>query len=330
MGFRSKCKCKCKKPYSNKTTRKTKPKYKSTKPKKQTLYSKKYIQQKGGDIESNEQAVIVTLAIITHGCIITTDPAQDYDIRLYSATGNRIEMCVGNAVERSLHHTELKQYYRKNNPNPDTPNATVNQIPDYFDQMPYDKIIGNPQTQPNIFDRFVETILPMSGTDGVWLISVHDHDRKLVYPTEIMINDEISFNLFNINGLNALNAYFNTTDIKDKIKSILVKESKPYPAKNDNGERNVTGWNVSLNDVSTHIAFIRLSYLFDLLKHICGNNVKLNVYDYSCSSSCGCKDFIPDIIHPLPITDVEHGRPPYFQVAGTKPKTNKKKKKNTI
>ena len=321
MVFRSK------KQYSNKTTRKRKPKPKSTKPKKQTLYSKKYKQQKwGGDIESNEQAVIVTLAIITHGCIITTDPVQDYDIRLYSATGNRIEMCVGNPFGRSKHHDELKQYYRKDNPIPDIPNATVNQIPDYFDQLPYDKIIGTPKK--TLTDRFFETLLVNDAPTGVWLISVHDHDRTLVYPTETMINDEISFNLFNINGLNTLNTYFNKTDNKDRFKELLVREDKPYPEKNDDGERNVIGWNVSLNDVSTHtrrIEHIRLSYLFDLLKQIFGNNVKLNVYDYSCSSSCGCKDFIPDIIHPLPITDVEHGRPPYFQVAGTKRKIKKKK-----
>jgi hypothetical protein len=325
MVFRSK------KQYSNKRTRKNKPNGKSTKPKKQTLYKKlsKYHKKRGGgDIESNEQPVIVTLAIITHGCIITTDPAQAYDIRLYSATGKHMDYCVGNLFGRSVHHDELKQYYRKNNPNPEIPNATVNQIPEYFDQMPYDKIIGTPKK--TLTDRFLETLLTNDASIGVWLISVHNHDHKLLYPTETMINDEISFNLFNINGLNTLNTYFNKNDNKDRFKELLVSENKPYPEKNDDGERNVTGWNVSLNDESTHtrrIEHIRLSYVFDLLKQIFGNNVKLNVYDYSCSNSCGCKDVIPDIIHPLPITDVEHGRPPYFQVAGTKRKIQKKKKK---
>jgi hypothetical protein len=325
MVFRSK------KHYSNKTTRKRKPISKFTKPKKQTLYKKlsKYHKKRGGgDIESNEQPVIVTLAIITHGCIITTDPAQAYDIRLYSATGKHMDYCVGNLFGRSVHHDELKQYYRKNNPNPEIPNATVNQIPEYFDQMPYDKIIGTPKK--TLTDRFLETLLTNDASIGVWLISVHNHDHKLLYPTETMINDEISFNLFNINGLNTLNTYFNKNDNKDRFKELLVSENKPYPEKNDDGERNVTGWNVSLNDESTHtrrIEHIRLSYVFDLLQQIFGNNVKLNVYDYSCSNSCGCKDVIPDIIHPLPITDVEHGRPPYFQVAGTKKKIQKKKKK---
>ena len=327
MVFRSK------KQYSNKRTRKNKPNGKSTKPKKQTLHKKlsKYHKKRGGgDIESNEPAVIVTLAIITHGCIITTDPAQAYDIRLYSATGKHMDYCVGNLFGRSVHHDELKQYYRKNNPNPEIPNDTVNQIPEYFDQMPYDKIIGKSRTPPNIFDRFTEKLLLNDATTGVWLISVHDHDHTLLYPTEAMVNDKISFNLLNINGLNALNTYFNKTDNKDLFEKILVSENKTYPEKNDDGERNVTEWNVSLNDESTdtrRIEQIRLSYVFDLLKQIFGNNVKLNVYDYSCSNSCGSKDFIPDIIHPLPITDVEHGRPPYFQVAGTKRKIQKKKKK---
>tara|TARA_B100000902_G_C27246137_1_gene882711 strand:+ start:400 stop:1365 length:966 start_codon:yes stop_codon:yes gene_type:complete len=321
MVFRSKKQC------SNKITRKRKTK--STKPRKQSLYSKKYKQQKGGDIESNEQAVIVTIAIITHGCIITTNTATDYDIRLYSATGNRIDYCVGTEFGRSTHHDELKQYYRKDNPNPEIPNPTVNQIPEYFDQMPYDKIIGKSQTPPNIFERFSEKLLHNDAITGVWLISVHDHDHKLLYPTETMVNDKISFNLLNINGLNALNTYFNKTT-KIDYEKILVNEDKPYPKKNDDGERNITGWNVSLNNESTdtrRIEQIRLSYVFDLMKEILGNNVKLNVYDYSCSTSCGSKDFIPDIIPPLPITDIEHGRPPYFQVAGS---NKKKKKKKTI
>jgi hypothetical protein len=318
MVFRSK------KQYSNKTTRKRKPKPKSTKPKKQTLYSKKYKQQKGGD-----KQYIVTIAVITHGCIITTEPEQKYNIRLYNSTGNNIDICVGNVLERSNHHDELKQFFRKDRPTPDPKNTNeiVQLIPHPFDVMPYDKIIG--PDNPELFDATIDNLSSIILSDtpvGVWLISVHDINHKLVFPnTE---QKDTHYNLLKIHFLNHLMFNFNKKKYFDEHNYITkTLESKNIfpPDKDNNGIRNFDNWNVTLNTEKTHIKFIRLSYLFDWLKYIFGDNVNLNVYDYSCTINCNVDEH--PIIPPL-ITDIEMGKPPFINtIGGTKPKKKKKKKK---
>jgi len=331
MVFRSK------KQYSNKTTRKNKSKYKSTKPKKQTLYSKKYKQQKGGD-----KQYIVTIAVITHGCIITTEPKQKYNIRLYNSTGNNIDMCSENVLERSIHHNELKHFFRKDRPIPDPKNTneTVQSIPHPFDVMPYDKIIGpdNPEILDATIDK-LSTILLSDTLVGVWLISVHDINHKLVFPnTE---QKDTHYNLLKIHFLNHLMFNFNKEKYFDEhnhITETLESNHKFPPAKFINGIRqirNFDNWNVTLNTEKTHIKFIRLSYLFDWLKYIFGDNVNLNgdnvnlnVYDYSCTINCNVDEH--PIIPPL-ITDIEMGKPPFINtIGGTKPKKKNKKKKKTI
>jgi hypothetical protein len=324
MVFRSK------KPYSNKTTRKNKSKYKSTKPNKQTLYSKKYKQQKGGD-----KQYIVTIAVITHGCIITTEPEQKiYNIRLYNSSGNNIDICGGNVPERSIHHDELKLFFRKDSPTPDPKNTneTVQSIPHPFDVMPYDKIIG--PDNPEIFDATIDNLSSFFLSDtpvGVWLISVHDN-HKLVFPnTE---QKETHYNLLSIHFLNHLMFNFNKEKYlveHNHITKTLESKHKFPPAKFINGIRqirNFDNWNVTLNTEKTHIKFIRLSYLFDWLKYIFGVNVNLNVYDYSCTINCNVDEH--PIIPPL-ITDIEMGPPPFINtIGGTKPKKKNKKKKKTI
>lgn len=320
-----------KKSYSNKTTRKRKPKSKSTKPKKQTFYSKKNKLQKGG--ESGTE-YIVTIAIITHGCITTTDTdsLSKYNIRLYNATGDNMQSCDGNLFTRSTHHEELNKFFRKDRPNPDPTNATVKNIPYYFDTMPYDKILGH--ENPKMGDYIIEKGLSLFIKDlpvGIWLISVHDMNHKLIFPQD-PYKKEDPFNLLNINLLNTLNLQFNRGlffSDHNHITETLIKNDKIIPTKS----RIFDGWNVNLNDKNnpTHITFIRLSYFLDLLKYIFGNNVNLNVYDYSCTITCNTVK--EQIISPL-ITDIEMGSPPFINttIGGTKhKKKNKKiKKKKTI
>lgn len=324
MVFRSK------KPYSNKTTRKRKPKSKSTKPKKQIFYSKKNKLQKGGE---GGTEYIVTIAIITHGCITTTDTDSlpKYNIRLYNATGDNMQSCDGNLLTRSIHHEELNKFFRKDHPIPDPTNATVKSIPHYFDTMPYDKILGH--ENPKLVDYIIEKGLSIFTKDppvGIWLISVHDMNHKLIFPQD-PYKKEDPFNLLNINLLNTLNLEFNRElffSDHNHITETLIKNDKIIPTKS----RIFDGWNVNLNDKNnpTHITFIRLSYFLDLLKYIFGNNVNLNVYDYSCTITCNTVK--EQIISPL-ITDIEMGSPPFINttIGGTKhKKKNKKKKKKTI
>ena len=73
------------KSYSNKTRRKRNPKSKSTKPRKYRVYSRKNkLQKAGGDIETGVFHV-VTIAIIAHGCVTTTIPSNNYNIRYWQS-----------------------------------------------------------------------------------------------------------------------------------------------------------------------------------------------------------------------------------------------------
>lgn len=314
MVFRSK------KQYSKKITHKRKPKL--TKTKKQPLYSKKYKQQKGGE---GGTEYIVTIAIITHGCITDTDSLPKYNIRLYNATGDNMQSCDGNLLTRSTHHEELNKFFRKDHPIPDPTNATVKSIPHYFDTMPYDKILGH-ENQKSV-DYIIEKGLSLFTKDppvGIWLISVHDMNHKLIFPQD-PYKKEDPFNLLNINFLNTLNYIFNKEQFfsdHNYITETLINDDNPIPE-----SRNFNGWNVNLNNKKdpTHITFIRLSYFLNWLKYIFGNNVNLNVYDYSCTLTC---DTVEEQIKSPLISDIEMGLPPFINtIGGTKHKKKKKNKK---
>lgn len=300
MGFRHK------KSYSNKITRKIRPKSKSTKPRKYRVYSKKYKLQKGGEYKQ----YIVTFAMIIHGCLISTELNTNYNIELYNATGNNIDVCEKTIGEFNNEHINLQKHFRKNMP------TTVGK--DYFDKIPYDKFIGS-----KLNDRYT----------GVWLISVHDNNNNLVFPSYDSL--DIKYNLFNLNLLNRLLYVFNTdewfsTKIKftenhnrpsqnihqhNEMKDSFLKEHKSPPEKNNEGYRDFAGWNVSVNDVEnpTHIDKIRLTYFLDRLKYIFGDNVKFRAYDYTCTIPCNYTD---DIKINVPLKN--HGGK----------NQNKKKKKN--
>jgi len=296
------------KSYSNQTTRKKKPKSKSTKPRKQRVYSNKNKLQKGGE----DKQYIVTVAMIIHGCLITTDLNTNYNIELYNATGNNIDVCEKTIGEFNNEHINLQKHFRENMP------TTVGK--DYFDKIPYDKFIGS-----KLNDTYT----------GVWLISVHDNNNNLVFPNTDSL--DIKYNLFNLNLLNRLLYDFNrvewfNTKMKfaenpdiprinihehNQMKEDFLKEHMSPPEKNNEGYRDFSGWNVSVNNIKnpTHIDKIRFSYFLDKLKYIFGDTVKFRVYDYTCTIPCNNTDHIK-INVPLK----NHG--------GKNQK--KKKKKNTI
>ena len=112
-------------------------------------------------------------------------------------------------VGRSLYHDDLIEYFRQDNPYGNDNNNTMNEIPYYFDDMPYDKVVGKSENQGFISDC-IDTIAPIftgSTAIGVWLISVHkekliEKNKQLIkkyeyiYPTDK--NQHI--NLLNIEG----------------------------------------------------------------------------------------------------------------------------------
>jgi len=296
--------------------------------------------KRGGDVESNDDdTFIVTIAIITHGCIINVDPEQNqYDLRYYSATGDKTNTCDGNIAGRSIYNDDLIEYFRQDNPSGND-NNTINEIPYYFDDIPYDKVIGKPENQGFITDC-IDTIAPIftgNTVIGVWLISVHkektiEKNKQLVkkyeyiYPT----NKNQHINLLNIEGFERFNQIIGKN--KFNITSELVKNNKPLPKK-ENNIRNFQQWNVQLDNKEERINLIRLSYLFDLIKKIGGNNCKLNVYDYTCSVMCNdCNNIInsnnnnQEIKQGL-ITGIEEGKMPFFTGGKRKTRKNRQRRK---
>jgi hypothetical protein len=263
----------------------------------------------------NKTKYTVTFAMIIHGCIITTDLNHNYNIDLYNATGDNIDICEKTIWEFNDEHERLLKYFRKNNPTPEKKY--------FFDKMPYDKFIG--KTSNDLYA-------------GVWLLSVHDNNNQLVFPRD---NDslETRFNLFNLNLLNRLFLDFNRDKISytelnyEKIynteynvqdhsgmKDFFLNEHKPPPEKNNEEYRDFSNWNVSVNDPEnpTHIDKIRLSYFLDRLKYIFGDNVNFRAYDYTCTVPCNNAD---DIQINLPLK--------YYGGKKNKKKNkNKTKKKN--
>ena len=314
-------------------------KRRTRKSKKSKKRSRKTRSKRGGDMENqNDDTFIVTIAIITHGCIIDTDSTQNqYDIRYYSATGDKINTCNGTVFGRSIHHDDLIEYFRHDNPSSNNNNSTINEIPYYFDDMPYDKVIGKTENQ-GFIDDCLDAIAPIfTGTTviGVWVISVHkekiiEKNKQLVkkyeyiYPTD----KNRHINLFNIEGLKELNQIIGKN--KFNIRSELVENNKPLPKK-ENNIRNFQHWDVELNNTKERINYIRLSYLFDLIKKIAGNNCKLNVYDYTCSVNCnGCNNINinnnQEIKQGL-ITGIEEGKMPFFTGGKRKTRKNRRRRK---
>lgn len=305
----------------------------------------------GGDVESgitdsgitdSGESYVVTIAIITHGCIIDLNPPQNYDIRYYSATGDKIGICYGNIFERSINHQELREHFRQDKPqhNPkheqkDGTTHTVDAISDYYHQIPYDKNIGKQGNKgfiTNSINKVEECISPLVTGDvpvGVWLISVHKKDTQnnifnfepSKYTYDYPEDKNMRINLLNIEGIKRLNKkYNNIPNLDDKLKNDAVTI--------ENGR----------------IKVIRLSYLLDLIKDIMGNNCGLNVYDYSCSS--GCIDYPSNdnkeqkiLANLIKNTDdgKEAGKLPFFPINPTtggkrrnkrKPRSTKKNKKS--
>ena len=292
--------------------------------------------KRGGNIENNgDDTLIITIAIITDGCIINLDTEQNkYDLRYYSATGDQTNTCDGTLMDRSIYNQDLIKYFRQDNPSGKiNSNDTINEIPYYFDDMPYDKLIGKPENQGFISDC-ISTIAPIfTGNTpvGIWLISVHkeqtiEKNKQLIkkyeyiYPTD----KEQYINLLNVAGFDKFNQIIG----KNKFSLIteLIKNDKPIP-KDENNIRNFHQWNVQLDNKKERINLIRLSYLFDLIKKMAGNNCKLNVYDYTCSIMCDNCNNNQKIKQGL-ITGIEEGKMPFF--TGGKRRTKKHKKSRKI
>jgi len=306
MVFRSK------KQYSNKRTRKIKPKPKpkSSKPKKHPLYSKKCKQHEGGgDIESGIFHV-VTIAIIAHGCVTTTIPSNNYNIRYYNATGNNLVSHMQSKYHSLTIPFQMNNSFRQDEPSGDGKNEK--QITSYFDTLPFDKILSVHSSEPlaRLFDVYDKiTGFPHN---GIWLTSIHKkHVDENKFTYEYPENKGQLINLLRIDGFNEFKDKYNPTmDLDKALNTKYVKKD------GDN----------------TRIEEIQLSYLLDLIKQVIGENCGLNVYDFSCSNNCGDSTETTTSIPCISQSDLNHIEPGYRKPFFVKPVGGNKKrnKKKTI
>ena len=228
------------------------------------------------DIEGG-YTYIVTIAITSHGCIITTNPSQNYNIRFHSATHKDIIINEMTTERSSTLPFIFNNVFRKDKP------SINNKHPSHFNNLPYDKALAeNNSTLESIIDGTL-TACGLFQTTGIWLVSVHrkpigsiDNVYEYIYP-----NKDLAINLFNINALKHFNDHFNSSSFE------LLYDN----LKQNNSKRNLTNnnyWKVELNDdkKNPRIKIIRLTYLLDLIKNIFGNNCQFNLFDYSCSEMC--------------------------------------------
>ena len=240
------------------------------------------------DIESNNDALVITLAITMHGCVTTMDidPDNNYNVRYTSLTNDDLNSGAISPEGTSKGVHALMRYFRK-----DTPSGHEGEILNnlsYFDSLPYDKAFSSKgRPDPIGFTNKVVTgvkdgaqagfeagcsIFELLVWAGIWVISVHErrkpqpiNDYKYLYPKEI---DHYS-NLLNLNGLERLNQSFNK--IPNLKRSLIMDEQ--------NNKLSNLSHIIKLNNDNTRIEKIQLSYLLNLLRQIMGPKCEFNIYD---------------------------------------------------
>jgi hypothetical protein len=274
--------------------------------------------KQGEDIQStDDDTLVVTIVITTHGCVTTMDvEPNNYNIRYRSAIGDKLEPHAQSKLEEIILLSLYNNSFRKDKPGGDDTERPIRLS--YFDSLPYDKVLSVNSPHPsltermcNFGNRFSPSITGIPGIPlGIWLVSVHKklepqikRDYKYVYP-----EDKTQYiNLLNLVGLENFNQFFNK--IPD-LKSTLIRENNKH---------------FKLNDDNTRIESIRLSYLLDLFKEIIGTKCEFNIYDYSCSNMCdgstGTKTTTSMI------TNIEEGKMPFF--TGGKRKNRKTKRRRS-
>ncbi len=294
--------------------------------------------KQGEDIQStDDDTLVITIAIILHGCVTTMDiDPTNYNIRYISGIGDNLEIQSSSRAKNWVTLYALNNSFRK-----DTPGGDNNELRrgdeirrrlPYFDSLPYDKTFTVIDHRSQCtwkeracynFERAAVALLHVPDWMSViWVISVHKrrkphpiNDYKYVYPE----NKDRFINLLNLKDFEDLNENFNKiSDLKNTIirEGTLIHEGlEPKPI------------NIILNDDNTRIESIRLSYLLELLKQIIGPKCGFNIYDFSCSVPCDDSSITDTKTTTSIIDDLEAGKPPYF--GGGKRKNRKTRRRRS-
>tara|TARA_X000000950_G_scaffold193517_1_gene233316 strand:+ start:10410 stop:11201 length:792 start_codon:yes stop_codon:yes gene_type:complete len=216
---------------------------------------------------------VVTIALLLHGCIISTDSILIDNLTFNNVTGNKFEMTHFSTNDKKKLHDNIKNNFRKDQ-----------LIANNSNVLPYDKIIGetSPQDHSYLNCDIVNYIKKVIGLEmnGIFIISVHrkpsesiENNYQYLYPP----NKNSIINIGNLKGLKHLCDSFDENIYNNIYQKLLL----------DNGKfGNSNNFDLELNSSLNHIKYIRLTYLLNLLKNIFGFNCHLNVYDYTCSIMC--------------------------------------------
>ena len=216
---------------------------------------------------------IVTIALLLHGCIISSDSILIDNLTFNNVTGNKFEMTHFSTNDKKKLHDNIKNNFRKDQ-----------LIANNSNVLPYDKIIGETSLQDHSYLNYdiVNYIKKVIGLEmnGIFIISVHrkpsesiENNYQYLYPP----NKNSIVNIGNLQGLKHLCDSFDENIYNNIYQKLLL----------DNGKfDNSNNFDLELNSSLNHIKYIRLTYLLNLLKNIFGFNCHLNVYDYTCSIMC--------------------------------------------
>ena len=219
---------------------------------------------------------VVTIALLLHGCIISTDSINVHNLTFNNVTGDEFQETLFSTNEKNKLHEKMKNNFRKD--------QLIINNKDSYNVLPYDKIIGETSINDNSYLNcdIVNYIKKAIGLEmnGIFIISVHrkpsesiNNNYQYLYPP----NKYSIINIANLDGLKHLCDSFDENIYNNIYQKLLL----------DNGELgNTTKFDVELNTKKNHIKYIRLTYLLNLIKNIFGYYCHLNVYDYTCSIIC--------------------------------------------
>lgn len=294
------------------------------------------------DILDINDMLVVTIVIQMHGTVITYELSSSTsdifdNVRLLCKAGGLKEYVSGESglpgiTEELMLVSNLREIFGKD-----------------IDSSTYD-IISNARSGLLIGNiTFDKTLSTTSGnwdlTDyfqGIYLLSIHQQDN-LIYPNP----DEKVINLLNVEDLHRLASFFdsrvpNLEDISIPFpnQEIYIEEENrvnknPNLSEYEKKQKikgikkqfmNLLGkWELTL-DNSGNIEVIKLSCLVELVKNIIGENIIINLLDYSCNvptsyipeeTIASSKFIVPD--------DIETGLK-NREYGGKKKKTKKMKK----
>ena len=272
--------------------------------------------------------LIVTILIQMHGTVITYELTPEKanifeNVRLLCKAGGLKEYVSGSSgmpalFEELLLYRNLKDIFKK-----DIDKSTFEIISGASSGL----LIGNVTFDKTLSRTSGEGWSLTDSLQGIYLLSVH-RGRRLIYPTN---QEEKVINLLNIEDLYRLALYFNSRipnlddlSIPFPNQETYIKEEKAINADTTLSEHDkkqkimkirsqfmdlLDKWELTLGP-SGNIEFIKLSSLVELVKIIIGNEIIINLLDYSCNAPTS---YIPEETNILSKyiveADIESGLP---------------------